>query len=115
MKDDIVLSRKQEEKEMKKILLACNAGMSTSLLVLNMEKAAKEKGIEAQIEAVPVSEAERIMFDWDIVLLGPQVRHMVKKLEKVAGGKVPIDIINMRDYGTMNGKNVLEAALKKLG
>ena len=29
-----------------KILLACNAGMSTSLLVTRMEKAAQEKDLE---------------------------------------------------------------------
>ena len=46
---------------MKKILLACNAGMSTSLLVSRMEKAAKEKGIEVMITAVGVLEAEKIL------------------------------------------------------
>ena len=35
-----------------KILLACNAGMSTSLLVENMKKAAQEKGLEIEIKAV---------------------------------------------------------------
>lgn len=32
-----------------KILLACNAGMSTSLLVTRMEKAAQEKDLEVEI------------------------------------------------------------------
>ena len=31
---------------MKKILLVCSAGMSTSLLVTKMRNSAKEKGIE---------------------------------------------------------------------
>lgn len=35
-----------------KILLACNAGMSTSLLVTRMEKAAQEKDLEVEIKAV---------------------------------------------------------------
>ena len=34
---------------MKKILLVCNAGMSTSMLVLKMEKAAQDKGIEMEV------------------------------------------------------------------
>lgn len=34
---------------MKKILLACAAGMSTSLLVSKMEQAAKLKGIEVRL------------------------------------------------------------------
>lgn len=40
------------------IMLACAAGMSTSLLVTKMQAAAKKQGIEATIFAVPVSEAK---------------------------------------------------------
>lgn len=39
---------------MKKILLLCAAGMSTSLLVTKMKNSAKEKGIKVEIEACPV-------------------------------------------------------------
>ena len=34
---------------MKKILLCCSAGMSTSLMVNKMQKAAADKGIEVEI------------------------------------------------------------------
>ncbi len=34
------------------ILLVCSAGMSTSMLVTRMEKAAEELGVEAKIWAV---------------------------------------------------------------
>ncbi len=48
-----------------KIMLACSAGMSTSLLVTKMESAAKENGIESQIWAIPEStiqnEIENVM------------------------------------------------------
>lgn len=50
------------------------------------------------------------------MLLGPQVRYMandVKKKTDKAG--IPMDIINMSDYGMMNGENVLQAAEKLLG
>lgn len=98
---------------MYKILLACNAGMSTSLLVLRMQEAAKEMGVDVEIQAVAVSMAEKILNEWDIVLLGPQVRHQINMLKKASQG-VPVEVIDMRDYGLMNGKNVLESALKKL-
>ena len=45
---------------MKRILLACNLGMSTSLLVMNMEKYAKSAGIEVEISAIPIAEAEHV-------------------------------------------------------
>ena len=31
---------------------------------------------------------------------------------KAAEGKVPVEVINMRDYGMMNGANVLKRALE---
>lgn len=94
-----------------KILLVCNAGMSTSMLVQRMEKAAVKKEIEVEITAVPLTTAEKQIDEWDIVMLGPQVRHNMKQLTSI-GSKTPIAVIEMRDYGLMNGPAVLDAALK---
>ncbi|MZJ17499.1 PTS sugar transporter subunit IIB, partial [Enterococcus durans] len=55
-----------------KILLACSAGMSTSLLVNNMKKFADASDV---IEARPVRTVPDILDDWDVLLLGPQVRY----------------------------------------
>lgn len=95
---------------MYKILLVCNAGMSTSMLVLRMEKAAAAKGIEAKILALPITDAISQLADWDVIMLGPQVRHELKGLKSKTD--TPIEIIEMRDYGMMNGEKVLEAAIK---
>ena len=96
---------------MKTILLVCSAGMSTSLLVTKMEAAAKEQGVDAKIFALPFSDAPRVLEEVDCILLGP--------IEKLAAsrkaGVIPVDVIDMRDYGTMNGKAVLAKALKMLG
>lgn len=100
---------------MKYITLVCNAGMSTSLLVRNMQKSAREQGIEADIIAIPDSELESRAenFKIDVVLLGPQVRYLKNKISKLLEPKgVPVETIPPADYGTMNGKNVLSLALK---
>lgn len=94
------------------IILACAGGMSTSLLMKKMEKAAADRGIELEICAIGVN-VQRIesIEPKDIVLLGPQIRYEEQKLRE----KFPdllIQVIDMRDYGTMNGEAVLEAALK---
>ena len=46
---------------MKKIMLVCAAGMSTSLLVTKMEKAAAAMGDEVEIFALPISEGENVL------------------------------------------------------
>lgn len=97
---------------MKKILLVCNAGMSTSLLVSNMQKYATKENLDLEIKAVPLTEGEREMNNWDIVMLGPQVRHTLKSLQ--SKGTTPIVVIEMKDYGLMNGEAVVKAALKAM-
>ena len=96
------------------ILLVCAAGMSTSLLVNRMNDAAKAKGIELNIEAHPVGSIDSYGEQADVILLGPQVRFQKAQIEKLvadAGLDLPIDVINMKDYGMMNGKAVYEFAL----
>ena len=100
---------------MKTIMLACSAGMSTSLLVTKMQEAAKAKGIEADIFAKSAGEADQVLDskDIDILLLGPQVRFMEGQFkEKLAGKGIPVAVIDMADYGMMNGENVLNTALE---
>lgn len=99
---------------MKTIMLVCSAGMSTSLLVQKMQEAAKQKGIEATIFAVSVSQADESLaeHDVDVLLFGPQVRYLVGQYQtKLAGQSIPVEAINMMDYGMMNGEKVLEHAL----
>ena len=98
-----------------KVLLVCNAGMSTSILVQKMEMAAKEQNIDLTITALGFTQAEKVLKEWDIVMLGPQVRHQLNYLIKKAEGQTPIQVIEMRDYGMMNGEKVLDAALKVIG
>ncbi|MFY4774448.1 PTS sugar transporter subunit IIB [Metabacillus sp. RGM 3146] len=95
---------------MTKILLVCAAGMSTSLLVNKMQDHAKVIGEEIEIFALPISECSSVADKVDVVLLGPQVRYQKSQVEAIVPNHVPIEVINMRDYGTMNGKAVLERA-----
>ena len=92
-------------------LLVCATGMSTSLLVNRMKEAAETKEIEFQIEAHTVGQIEKYGEAADVILLGPQVRYELKNVKKMFLDK-PAEIINMQDYGTMNGAKVLDTALK---
>ena len=103
---------------MKQILLVCSAGMSTSLLVTKMEAAAKDEGYECKIFALPFSDAPRVLEDVDVILLGPQVRFQKSTIEKAmanAGVQKPCDVIDMKDYGMMNGEGVYKKAKAMMG
>ena len=96
---------------MRKIVLLCAAGMSTSLLVNKMKAAAADEGYECDIAAFPVATAKDHA---DIILLGPQVRFAKGKVQGEVPGMIVQDI-DMQAYGTMNGKKVIAQVKKALG
>ncbi|QCR36686.1 PTS sugar transporter subunit IIB [Nissabacter sp. SGAir0207] len=101
---------------MKRIVLCCAAGMSTSMLVQRMRQEAEKRQLEVDIEAVPVSDFELIVKDADVILLGPQVKFQLKRLQEAAAPlNKPVDVIDMMDYGTMRGDKVLDKAIALMG
>ena len=99
---------------MKKIVLLCASGMSTSMLVKKMQEAAKAENYDCTIEAFSASEAATKAADADVILLGPQIRFQQKKIAAEVPG-VPVDSIDMRMYGRMDGKGALAQAKKLMG
>ena len=104
---------------MKKILLFCCAGMSTSLLVTRMEAEAEKRGLDVKIWACSekVFPEEFANEPADCVLVGPQIRYLLNTLKKQAGD-TPVELIDMRIYGMMDGAKVLDmglAAIEKAG
>lgn len=99
---------------MKKIVLCCNAGMSTSMLVEKMRQAASAESLDCQIIAYPISEVEEKAKDADVILLGPQVRFELKKVQKLFPDK-PVEPIAPTDYGMLKGDQVLKRAKELMG
>lgn len=97
---------------MQKIMLVCNAGMSTSLLVQKMQAEAKNRGLDIEIEARPMAEAMEALDTADVLLLGPQIGYAKGDFEKATDK--PVDVIAMVDYGRMNAPKILDDALAKL-
>lgn len=93
-----------------KIILACAAGMSTSMLVDRMKESAEKKGIPLEIEAIPVSSLDAHLDGVQLVLLGPQVSYLEEQLA-ASSAPVPVRVVDMMDYGLMNGEKVLLEAI----
>lgn len=96
-----------------KILLACNAGMSTGIMRLKIEEEAASRGLEVECDAVPMTEIEEEIATADAVLLGPQIRFALDDVKTMAGDK-PVMAISAPDFGLMNAKNVLDQLLPML-
>jgi PTS system cellobiose-specific IIB component len=86
--------------------------MSTSLLVRKMLEAAKERELPVEIDAYGVAEFDTQFPRYQVVLLGPQVKYMLKTLsEKAAAQGIPVQPIDPMDYGMQRGEKVLDYAL----
>ena len=88
---------------MKKIMLCCNAGMSTSLLVQKMQAEVANRGLDIEIE------------ECDMLLLGPQIGYTKGDFEKEAAGRFPVEVINMVDYGRMNAAGIIDHCVSVMG
>ena len=99
---------------MKKIVLLCNMGLSTSALMKKIKEEADKEGFDCSVSAFPASEATNEAADADVVLIGPQVSYLVDQVKGQLPG-IPVEAIAMKDYGMMNGKAVLAQAKKLMG
>ncbi|MDY5252779.1 MAG: PTS sugar transporter subunit IIB [Erysipelotrichaceae bacterium] len=98
---------------MKKIYLFCSAGMSTSMLASKMQAVAKENNFPVEVKAFSHSKIDQIVNDEkpDVILLGPQVKHLYAETEEKFGKDYPVAVIDADDYGLMRGDKVLRSAL----
>ena len=99
---------------MKKIVVFCAGGMSSSLLINRMRDTAAELKLDCEINAYGTSSAGRCGTDADVILLAPQVRLSNAEIMQKCPG-VPVQVIEMMDYGTMNGKKVVSDAIALMG
>ena len=96
-----------------KILLVCGAGMSSSLLVRYTANAAKELGEDIEVWAVPRGLVKDQIGKADVCLVGPQIRFEIKSIKQELTD-IPVEMIEMKAYGTMNGKAIVQQAKKLL-
>lgn len=94
----------------RKITLFCCAGMSTSMLVTKMQQIAKKDGKDYEIAAFSLDELAKGEGS-DAILIGPQVRYALKKVQTTFPD-IPVSDIDMRTYGLMDGAGVIKIAEK---
>ncbi len=91
-----------------KVVLVCAFGMSTSLLTSNMLKVA-EPGDE--VTAIPVTDLRDSIANYDVVLLGPQVRYLLTEVQQTGESVgVPVGVIDQMAYAMMDGSAAMKQA-----
>ena len=91
----------------------CSFGMSTYIVANMTVDAAKKRGLDIVMEAFPASEVASRINDFDLLLLGPQVRYKAAEIQVIAQKNakkfavIPSDV-----YGSMDGDRILDFIIK---
>ena len=95
------------------ILLVCAGGMSTSLLVERMRKEIEKRNLkDVKVDANAIENLEKIIDDYDVILVGPQIRYKEPYIKNRCGEhKKPYTIIPPAIYGLVDEARILDFAL----
>ena len=93
-----------------KILLVCNAGMSSSILIDKIKGAAAARNIEIRISASPIKGIDEERGLWDICMVGPQISYAVDRIKTLL--EIPVLAIDPRIYALADGEGALDLAVK---
>ncbi len=98
-----------------RILLCCAAGYSSGMLAQKTKKAAKNRGMNINIDARSESQAESFLGQIDVMLLAPHYANIVKQFENLAAPyNVPVAVIPHRIYGLIDGEALLDFAISQI-
>lgn len=95
---------------MRKVILVCNAGMSTGIMAKKIEEAS---GNTLEVKAYGEAEFEDHLDGVEMILVGPQIRYLVPNIQERVS--CPVDSIAPQYYGVMNGKAVYQQIIDRIG
>lgn len=95
---------------MRKVMLVCNAGMSTGIMAKKIEE---ESAGTLEVAAYGEAEFEDHLEGVEMILVGPQIRYLVPNIQ--AKVSCPVDSIAPQHYGVMNGKAVYQQIIDRIG
>ena len=94
------------------IALICEHGASTGICVKKMREAAKNEGIECNIDAYSALKIDSIVNTMDCMLIGPQLSYKLDKFKQTyPEHAAKMIVINSMDFGMMNGSKILKDAI----
>lgn len=92
-----------------KILLCCNAGMSSSILVSKIRAAGEKRNLDIIIKAVASSSIKDEVGKWDVCLVGPQLVYAVESIKEQLN--IPVASVEPRVYALADGDKALDFAM----
>lgn len=112
LEDEPELSYKNEcktvSKKSLKVLVMCNAAMSSSLFAKKIQVKCDEEELNVKTLAISLSEFEDIWKDYDILMVTPQAAFKKDYIEGIVNEQRPVYYIDMEQFGKMDVTYVIE-------
>ena len=97
------------------IYLFCCGGFCTSLLALNMKDEFKNQGCDdIEVAAYDYGSLDDVVEEADLILLAPQIAWVKSDVEEEYPEK-KVMVMDMTDFGSMNGGVMVDKVRKGLG
>jgi len=95
---------------MKKVMLICNAGMSTGILAKKIQTASNDT---LEVHAYAEAEYADFLDGVDLILVSPQIRFLADDIKQKS--QKDVKTIAPQKYGMMDGQGIYEDIMKELG
>ena len=92
-----------------KIVICCSQAMSSSALVIKMRNYVKQNDLDIEVYARTIDQAVYADKDYDVLLLGPQIRNEKAKLQALLPDK-KIAVVDMIAFGRFDAEAVIKQA-----
>jgi len=87
-----------------RVLVVCGGGASSGFLAQSMRKAAKQSGVDLEVNARSEAEVEEYIDQIDVLLVGPHLAYMEDKLRaKVEPRGIKVALLPHEVYGRLDG------------
>lgn len=106
--DDKLRQKVSKNSKTLKVLVMCNAAMSSSLFAKKIQLKCNEIGLNVSTAAISLSEFESTWKDYDILMVTPQASFKKDYIDGVVNDDKPIYYIDMEQFGKMDVTSSME-------
>lgn len=98
---------------MKKVLICCTSGVTTGLLMQKVKLQIEARGLDLDVEALPINVLVDKLDQADAVLLSPQVAFMQGGITEAT--EIPVASIDPDVYGRVDAAAIVDMAMEMVG
>ncbi len=96
---------KLREKQKVRVLLSCTGGLTTNYFAMELNKAAETLKLNYEFNAVAYNQLYQAGFDYDVILLAPQIHYLHEKVSSIFTSipvlKIPAAVFAQYDTGAL--------------